>query len=99
MATLSRVADSLERAGKSCGDALPAGRGGAIHAMVRINADGSIAKSCAETDDLADETVRACVMNAIGRQKLPAPDQKKGVVPFGVAVIFTGKPVRALCAK
>lgn len=57
------------------GDALPAGKGGAIHVMVRIQGNGHIQKACAETDDLGDESVRACVMDAVRKTKLPAPDQ------------------------
>jgi hypothetical protein len=97
MTTFGRIAESIERAGKSCGDALPAGRGGAIHVMLRIAADGQIDKACAETDDVGDDTVRACVVDAVRKTKLPAPDQKKGRVNFGTALLFTGKPVRALC--
>ena len=99
MSTLSSVGDAIDRAARACGETLATGRGGAIHAMVRIAPDGHIEKSCAETDDIGEESVRACVMDAIQKLRFPAPDQKKGVVPFGTSVIFTGKPVRALCEK
>jgi hypothetical protein len=97
MGTFSRLAETMERAGKSCGDALAAGRGGSIHVMLRIAADGHIDKACAETDDVGDDTVRACVVDAIRKAKIPAPDQKKGRVNFGTALLFNGKAVRPLC--
>jgi hypothetical protein len=97
MQTMSRFADAMMALDKTCGESLPPGKGGSIHVMMRIGADGKITKACAETDDLGDEKVRACVMDAVRKQKLPAPDEKKGIVNFGTAVVFSGKPIRALC--
>jgi hypothetical protein len=95
--SLSKLNDVVLGAAKTCGDALPAGKGGEIHVQLRIKRDGKISQACAETDVLGEDSIRACVIESIKKLKVPAPDQKKGFVNFGVSVTFLGKRVKPLC--
>lgn len=96
MGSLSKLSDMVERATARCGEALGVGAGGAIHLMMRINAKGAIDEACAETDDTGSAELRACVLEATKTLKLPKPD-KPGLITFGMAAVFTGKPVEPLC--
>ena len=69
---------------------------GAIHVMTRVGKDGAIGKACAETDDTADPALRTCALSAVRATKLDAP-ARPGIVPFGTALLFYGKPVTPIC--
>jgi hypothetical protein len=96
MTQMSTAADAFDAAVKPCGASLPVGAGGAIHVMTRIKPDGTVEDACADTDDIGDPTVRACVVEAIKKVSFPKPS-KPGIIPFGSAAVFTGKPVIGLC--
>jgi hypothetical protein len=96
MSKLGKVADAFDAATASCGQALGVGAGGAVHVQMSINAQGVVEEACAETDDTGDAAVRKCVVEAARRVKLPKPD-RPGMVLFGTAAVFTGKPVQPLC--
>jgi hypothetical protein len=91
-----KAAEAFDAATAACGDALGAGGGGAIHVIMRVNARGTVDEACAETDDTGDAATRKCVVEAARKLKLPKPD-KAGILSFGSAAVFAGKPVRPLC--
>lgn len=86
----------IEAATASCGDGLGVGAGGGIHVMMRVNTRGTIEEACAETDDTGNVALRKCVIQEVRKVHLPKLD-KPGIMSFGTAAVFRGKPVRAVC--
>jgi hypothetical protein len=96
MSQFARVTTVFEAIAEKCGKDLAPGAGGAIHVMTRVGKDGAIGKACAETDDTSDAALRTCAMTAVRATKLEPP-ATPGIVPFGTALLFFGKPVAPLC--
>jgi hypothetical protein len=96
MSQSSRVIAAFDAIADRCGKDLAPGAGGAIHVMTRVGKDGAIGKACAETDDTAAPALRACALSAVRATKLDPP-AKPGIVPFGTAILFFGKPIVPIC--
>jgi len=52
-----------------------AARGGRMRVMTRIGPQGRVSEACAASDELADPTLRACVLGVVRSLVFPAPTQ------------------------